>query len=200
MKKLLPILLIVVAALQIGVVGWMIASREIVRANGRPVKFTTQPADPEDPFRGRYVALRFEAGRYASSSSLDYRTDMPLYATLTVDADGYATVTGVSHQKPDSGDYFTVQKWHSEWRPDPKDKGPTYYILTFPFDRYYMNESAAPEAEQAYREANRSNRAEADKPMPRDNYLVVRVYKGEAVAEELCIKGQPIEKLLAAKK
>jgi uncharacterized membrane-anchored protein len=200
MKKLLPILLIVVAALQVGVVGWMIASREIVRAKGREVKFVIQPVDPEDPFHGRYVALRFEAGRYESGTSLDYRDDSPLYATLAVDADGYATVTGASHQKPASGDSILVREWRSDWNQNQMNKGPNHYILTFPFDRYYMNESAAPEAEQAYREANQINRAEADKPLPRDNYLVVRVYKGEAVAEELFIKGQPIEKLLAAKK
>jgi len=60
--------------------------------------------------------------------------------------------------------------------------------VQFPFDRYYMDEHAAPAAEAAYREHSRGE--------VRDVYVTVRVKDGNAVVEELFIAGMPIREFL----
>ena len=59
-----------------------------------------------------------------------------------------------------------------------------------PFDRYYMNEDAAPEAERAYLEHSNVRQ--------RDAYITVRVWKGYAVLDGLFIADQRIEEFLAS--
>ena len=65
----------------------------------------------------------------------------------------------------------------------------TGYTISFSFNRYYMNEAAAPMAEDKYVEASRRN-AEARA------WLNVRVKDGTAVIEGLVIDGVPIEELI----
>jgi uncharacterized membrane-anchored protein len=204
MKKYLVLLLIALA--QIGVVAWMIGSRERTLANGREVKFVTRPVDPSDPFRGRYVALNFEAETFKTDMEPDLKSGEAGYAVFKVDAEGYASIVTLVHEPPSHETrYFPVSVRYTEVNAHPNTGSETNapartYMLKFPFDRYYMNEKAAPEAESAYREANRVTRGEEKKEMTRDNYLAVRILDGKAVAEHLYIKGQPIEKLLGQAK
>lgn len=198
--------LLLIAILQLAAVTWMIASREIVLATGQEVKFVTSPVDPADPFRGRYVALRFEAAVVESETDLAPASG-PICAVLSVDNDGYATITALLADPPADAPYITITRWYRTWdNPVPaevtdetaNDVPQTYhYALTLPFDRYYMNEKAAPQAETAYREAlaNRTQTA-AD---PKGNYLAVCVRNGKAVARQLYIDGQPVEEMLRAK-
>ena len=60
-------------------------------------------------------------------------------------------------------------------------------VLELPFDRYYMQESLAPEAESAYAERLRDERA----------WVTVRLHDGHAVLEELWIDDLPIREYLA---
>jgi len=204
------LVLMLAALLQLGVVAWMIGGREWVLANGREVKFVTRPADPADPFRGRYVALRFEADTYETDAAPGITEYRPVYAILFVDEEGYASVTGLSATQPATD--VTYVKADKCWtlfahtsralpkdatgEPAPEEKRPVQYRLEFPFDRYYMNEKAAPEAERRYREANRASAAEDEPAMTRDNYLTVRLLKGRAVADQLYLQGRPVERLL----
>ena len=58
--------------------------------------------------------------------------------------------------------------------------------LQLPFDRYYMKESRAPEAERSY-----NRRAQGEKA-----WVTVRIREGHAVLEELYIDGLPIREYL----
>jgi uncharacterized membrane-anchored protein len=203
--------LLVTALLQIAAVTWMIASREIVLATGIEVKFETRPVDPADPFRGRYVALSFDASDFASEADLDPDSG-PLYAILDIDQDHYATITAIHTSPPAEAPYLTITKWHRTWfaaapvpaanatatteavEADTTTPQANHYFLTLPFDRYYMNEKAAPLAEAAYREA--LQQASADPAGPKGNYLAVRIRSGKAVARQLYIAGRPVEELL----
>jgi hypothetical protein len=64
------------------------------------------------------------------------------------------------------------------------------YLLTFEFNRYYMNESAAPAAEQRYRESLGPNR-------PDRAWVTVRVRDGVGVIEGLFVDGVPIEQAIS---
>jgi uncharacterized membrane-anchored protein len=64
----------------------------------------------------------------------------------------------------------------------------TNAYLQLPFDRYYMNESKAPQAESAYwSHSRRTNQAA---------YVSVRVLDGFAVLEDLYIDDTPIQDFL----
>ena len=52
----------VVAALQIGFLGWMIAGRAAALRDGQEVLLKVEPIDPRDLLRGDFVRLGYEAG------------------------------------------------------------------------------------------------------------------------------------------
>ena len=174
MKALLFTLL---ALLQIGIPLAMIAKYEAVISYGTEYKFRCAPVDPVDSLRGRYVALNFEA---ANISRKDYE-DVPCWASVSKSEDGFAKVE-VSDARPTSEDFFKARK---QWN-----------RLQFPFDKYFMSESAAPKAEAAYRNSTRRPLGETRDWKP-DTYLVVKIWHGCAVGSQLIIDGKPVEEIVA---
>ena len=158
--------------IQFAVPGWMIFHQEQILQHGRVFKFQTAPVDPYDAFRGRYVALQFAAESAANKGS-DY-SHRKLWVQFEMDGKGFAKVRLVSAE-PLTGDDVVVAK--SRWG-----------RLHFPFNRYYMDEKVAPEAETAYRANSRSNHENA--------YATVRILNGHAALEELFIDNKPIREFL----
>lgn len=175
----------VVALAQLAVPGWMIAQREIVLERGTVYKFRTAPIDPYDPFRGRYVWLNFEetSVRYIGDGDIPFGRDNPylrtVYVTIETGEDGFARLTGADLHPPASGDYLQTESFWNEG---------TMLHVTLPFDRYYMNEKAAPAAEIAVRDNSRLQN--------RNAYVTVRVLNGQAVLEGLYVDDVSIEAFL----
>ncbi len=67
--------------------------------DGRLWKFKAAPVDPEDPFRGRYVSLRFAAEEFAQPEALAITSADALYVRLKNDADGFAQIESVSEKR-----------------------------------------------------------------------------------------------------
>ena len=61
-RWLIPAALLV-AALQIGVLGWSIISRAAILRDGREILVKVEPVDPRDLLRGDYVRLGYEFSR-----------------------------------------------------------------------------------------------------------------------------------------
>lgn len=61
LKRWTPRLLVLLCVIQLAVPAFMIVRREHALSMGRAFKFRTAPVDPYDAYRGRYVALNFEA-------------------------------------------------------------------------------------------------------------------------------------------
>ncbi|MBW7907813.1 MAG: GDYXXLXY domain-containing protein [Kiritimatiellae bacterium] len=185
MKKRIAIgVLLVVAAVQLAVPALMVQGRERTLREGEAFRFRTQPVDPYDAFRGRYVAL--------SAEQFTINSDMPMkkrggrervYASLTTDADGYGAVSSVSRDAPTTGAYIRATVW---------SVGDGKVLVRLPLERFYLPEDEAPAAEAAYRTANSRGARAAD--------IVVRVRKGDAVIEDLLIEGTPIRVWLKKEK
>jgi uncharacterized membrane-anchored protein len=180
---LVPAFVLVVAA-QLAVPAWMIVGRELTLSRGTQFKFRTQPVDPADYFRGRYVQLRLEPDRAKSSAGADWRRGRRAYAALSTDSNGYASVTWVSLNPPRCSDYVAVRVG---W----VHRGGTDVQIDWPMDRFYMEESKAPAAENAYRQHSSATNSNC--------HVTVRVLNGNAVVEDLYIDGKPIGEYLRRK-
>ena len=158
--------------------GNMIYVEENVLEKGTMYKFKTQPIDPTDPFRGKYIVLDYEVDSFKSDKKIcDYNDE--LYVSLGVDSLGYAKAVKVGREKPDSGDYVIAEC--SGYR--NKDGLQRFNL---PFNTYYMNEDKALEAELAVREVQRDS-------LPTVCYGVVYVFKDRAVLDDVQIDGVSIK-------
>ncbi|MFA5941995.1 MAG: GDYXXLXY domain-containing protein [Sinimarinibacterium sp.] len=182
-RILLPALGLV-CALQWTLPAFLIHRGQTTLQQGIQYRFRTAPIDPADPFRGRYVQLDFDAARvFPGNLDPELRRGQRVFAPIRVDDQGYAAFGALRQTPPDRGDYLQVEVlWNNaeELR------------LRLPFDRYYLDEHLAPEAERLYRESRRRDDPAAEEDPQRPAYVSVRVRDGYAVIEELYIDGQAV--------
>lgn len=180
-KSTLLTLLALVIGLQLAIPGGMILRREYVLSHGRAFKFRVDPVDPHDPFRGRYVALRFAQNSVAIPPGLTIRRNQTVHVLLGEDDNGFAIFTGLQLTRPKSDPYLTT-------RVNSAYSGNA--ILRLPFDRFYMDEKSAPTAEIVAR----NSLADTNRP----TYAEVRISRGFAVLADLYVADRPIREVLAA--
>lgn len=172
---------------QLAVPAQMIRRQQDTLAHGTVYRFRTAPVDPADPFRGRYVALNFEESRkvIAAGEADRFTRGQRAYAAISVGPGGYAQLRTPVNEAPAQGDYLKVRVQHA-------NSGELW--LELPFDRYYMDEKLAPEAERAYWDSNRQQGAERKEV---ETFAAVRVKGGHAALEELYLDGVPVREYLA---
>jgi uncharacterized membrane-anchored protein len=167
---------VALAVAQLGAAASGIARYERVLRSGTAVKLAVTPVDPADPFRGRYVTLAFAATREPVSADRTVTMEGPLFALLKLDERGHATIERVVGVAPARGLYIELdQAGHLD--------ADRRLHVQLPFQRYYMQEHLAPDAERAYTEAARGP----------SSYAVVRVLDGRGVIEGVYLDGMPIE-------
>ncbi|MBX7259648.1 MAG: GDYXXLXY domain-containing protein [Candidatus Hydrogenedentes bacterium] len=189
MRPLKLVLFGAMALAQLAVPTWMIVGREWALRNGTTFKFLTAPIDPYDAFRGRYVALAFDAYHVPVDSLDGWFSGDIAYVTVEEGPDGYARLASASKTPPATPNYIKTTMSY----PMPADSNSVTpntneICVELPFDRFYMEETLAPKAEQAYRE--HSTRT------THDCYAAVRIYNGQAAIENLYIVGKPIGEYL----
>jgi len=172
------LLFAVCCVIWIAVPASMIVRHESTLADGQVYLFRCAPVDPVDPFRGRYVALNFDQSRFEGRVPEALVAGSTAYARLAQDDEGFAVIAAVEETAPDDGDYLTIG---IEWSSEDSTR------LVLPFDRFYMEESLARDAERAYRDRTPGKQA----------WVSVRVRGGHAALEELYLDGQPIREFLA---
>jgi uncharacterized membrane-anchored protein len=189
MKAARCVLLGLVLLVQLAVPLQMIRSREAVLERGTAYRFRTEPVDPADPFQGRYVRLDFEADSVpmAEAEAEAVGSRARGYALLGVDADGFARFVGWTLERPATGDYLQTRSLGParRWNPEREKSESRGLRIDLPFDRFYMEESKAPEAERIAAEASREE----------DCWAVVRVLDGRAVIEDVLVGGRPLARL-----
>ena len=182
-RKIILILFILVALVQVYVPAKMILDREGILLKGTEFKFKAAPIDPYDPFRGKYITLTFEEVTTIIGNEQDWNRDEIVYVLLTTDVSGFAKIRSVSKVRPATDEAFLEAKVHYVTR-----NGLNKLTVEYPFDRYYMEESKAYNAELIYRRSiNDTNRT---------TYALVRVKNGEAVLKDVLIDGTSIKELV----
>lgn len=173
-RTIILVLFAALALAQLAIPAGMILRRETALSQGQEYKIRVQPVDPYDAFRGRFVRLGFDVASVPLPADVRLAGGQKAYAVLEADPEGFVIVKSVSFTTPDTGAYLKVRV-----RPSGTGKAE----ILWPFDRYYMEETAAPEAERLYRERARSSAA----------YITVRVWGGTGVITGLYLDGKPIE-------
>ena len=190
-------LLAVLAVLQIGITASSILKDESTLRTGTLYRIPSMPIDPADPFRGRYVAVRptIAIRNPIPPEMLDVLERVNYgetgYVVLGADDKGFARATHVLMQPPAQGDYLEIANAWPQFEESSQPGTPANrvgYNLEFSFDRYYMNDAIAPQAQE------RAARAARTSPESR-TWLNVRVKNGIGVIEGLLIDGVPIEQV-----
>ena len=164
---------------------------------GTVYRFHTEPVDPVDAFRGRYVAIRLRLVAPPQPAG-DDRWGTAYYVVLGQDAQGDAIVRALSKDRPQEGDWLhgtLGEDVYEEWSRPPEEAPPERPPLLgtrveLPLDRYYMEEGKAPQADRAV------GRLGAERPRM-DVTARVRVRHGLGAIEGLDVNGVPIERWLA---
>lgn len=160
-------------------------------------RFQATLYDPYDIFRGRYVALAPTRQTVIASDMEWYKyNESKVYAVLEEDEDGLAKVVDLV-KKPEPGkpavrveSAFPHGRWGGRGLTDKTEEDvANKYTVNFPFDRFYMNEKLAPEAEVAVNKAVREGGEGC--------VIVVKVYAdGNFAITDLEIGGVPIREFL----
>ena len=182
-KILLP-LFILVALAQLFVPAKMIFDREEILNTGKEFKFKVAPIDPSDPFRGKYISLNYEADRVVIDNSDDWTRGEDIYAIITNDSAGFAVVQSVTKDLPMSDVDFLKLKVNYITTNEDKDE----LIIDYPFNRYYMKESKAYQAELKYRQSLQDTNTVT--------YASVYIKNGEAVLKDVLINGVSIKRIV----
>lgn len=156
----------------------MIYDSEMTEKHGTEYKFRTAPIDPTDPFRGKYITLTYGISNVQTKDTTWLRNE-DIYVSFGTDAEGFATVADVSREKPENSKDYVLTKVDYYYGRD--------LHIELPFNRYYMEEGKAYEAETAYREYNR------DTVITKPAYALVAVKEGSAVLKDVIIDGIPIK-------
>jgi len=180
---------LIIAFLVLVVIQWVVNGKIIwdkseVLKKGQPYKFKTEPVDPTNPFKGKYITLTFSESIFADTINRNLVSNDNIYLLLGIDQRGYAFVKNLSKQEPKNDKAYV--------------KATVYYTATdndsisvhirYPFDEFYMDEYKAPKAEIIYRESTRDT--------SNKTYALVKIWKGEGVIENVFINDIPIRELI----
>ena len=182
-KKVLFIGFLLIAIVQLYVPAKMIYDQEIVLLNGNEYKFKAAPIDPNDPFRGKYITLRFEATTFPVQNINEWAINDEVFVQIQNDTAGFAQIKNVSKKRPDNDpDYIKAKIAFL------MEDGKVNMTIEYPFDRFYMEETKAQAAEDMYRESIVDSSQVA--------YALVNIRNGEAVIKDVLINGTSISDLV----
>lgn len=141
---------------QVGVILFQIVTYERTLKEGEVFYLNVLPLDPYDPFRGRYVMLRFEGGNKAPLAKGEMMQVLPKAYAIFEHTENNDSIKEVSFTKPTRGNFLEVtvdalkQKGRLVYKNTKMDPADTVYFA-LPFDRFYMREELAPQAEKILR-------------------------------------------------
>lgn len=178
-----------VCIIQISVIAFGIMNYERILKEGEAFYFKVLPLDPYDPFRGRYVTLRFENVTKAPLAEGEtFKEQSKGYALLEHHEVG-DSIKSIYFKKPLKGDFLevtvhSIQQGKQTYKDEKLDPLNTVYF-SLPFNRFYMREEIAPKAEKVLR--------------MRSGVVVkakLRVLEGKGVIEDLMVEQTPLSQFV----
>ncbi|MBY5959587.1 GDYXXLXY domain-containing protein [Membranicola marinus] len=173
-RTILFLLFVLMVGVQWFVPTRMINQKHSIAVEGRQYKFQMSPLDVEDPFRGKYLQLRFTVDHYKADSNYTWKSGDVVYVLLKKNAQDFVRVSGLTSSLPNGDDDFVKATVRHAFG---KDSLQVY--IDYPFDRYYINDNIPDTLEQVLL-GNLKDSSTI-------NYALVRIKSGEAVLEEVYI-------------
>jgi uncharacterized membrane-anchored protein len=187
-KRYLFLLLFgLLALVQLYVPAAMILNQEQVLATGKAYKFQLAPVDPSDPFRGKYITLQFKHNSFDLPDDTEtWENGELIFVELAPNKAGYARIRQVSKERPAAPrDSFKTRVLYVA-----QEAEKSTVFIDFPFDRFYLEESKALPAEQAYTASLQDT--------TQLTYALVHIKDGDAVLKEVYIGQVPIREVVLA--
>ena len=167
----------------------MIAHREYILRYGKEIRMRIAPVDPVDPFSGRYLILSFTDNTCVMplEKTKQFTNNNKVYAQITVSPDGFAVINSITKEPSSEGLYIaaTIDYINSNPKIDIQNtataqkiaetKEPVIIHISFPFNRYYLNETTASSVEEKFRTVNQS-------------WVSLKIRNGEGVISNLHIE------------
>ena len=182
-KNILISLFLLIALAQLFVPAQMIYKQEKLLNTGKNIKFECEPIDPNDPFRGKYIVLNFKESEIKVKDSLNWSNNETVFAKIATSKEGFARITSISKTEPKDHSIYLKLKIAYTSNFDNQNR----IILDFPFDRFYINEYKAKNAEKTY------NASTADST--KTTYATVVIKNGEAALKDVFIDTISIREL-----
>ena len=182
-KKIALIGFGVLCLIQLYVAGGMVRQNEEIIHTGQVIKLRTAPLDPNDPFRGKYIALDFPDNSIRVEDPTSWRFDEHGYVLFDVDTAGFHVPVQISKSVPiNSNLYLEVSVSNIIDLPNEQ-----MVYIEYPFDRFYLEEKKAPKAEEKYREAlsDSSIQTYAKIYVQDGNGVIDNVYMGDRMIGDL---------------
>lgn len=185
-RKFILTLFAILAFIQLLAPAKMIYDKEQILKKGKAYNFLTRPLDPNDPFRGKYVDLRYKMNSFKTADST-WRNKHDVYVYLK-DSLGFAKIDTISDKKLTlTNDYIVATKnWYRDYD--------SVLLFKLPFNRFYMEESKAKPAEDLVRNSQRDS-SKVDL-----TYAKVYIKNGKYVLEDLFVNNIPIKDAINANK
>lgn len=146
---------------------------------GTLIKLKCTAPDPYDPLRGRFLAIRPEQQQIPIPETLRLQEGTTFYASFSTGDDGLTTLSGVSLSPPENGESIRLRTRYYAYGNNVN--------IDWPFERFYINEKLAPEADAWLAENIRSAEGVIAE---------VRVLNGTAVLADLSLDGKSFREIL----
>jgi uncharacterized membrane-anchored protein len=191
---------IILAIAQIFIPAKMIFGQEDIIETGKEFHFRTEPIDPNDPFRGKYIHLNYKDDFfYNTDTSIKWHSHETAYVILKTDDEGFAQIISTQKEKPDNDVNFLKVKLryvsnYSNTNSDiinninNNNNNKEQININYPFDRYYMEETKSQDAEDYYRKSSVDTNSVC--------YSVVKIKNGEAVLIDVVINDKSIKDII----
>jgi len=175
---------VLLTLIQLAVPAKMIWDSEGTLLHGERHLLQLFPIDPNDPFRGKYINLRFEIENYITDQPCIVEGESKQYVTLYKGASRFSSVMNISTVRPKVDSYFNTDLYCYAI-----DSQNSQYNLELPFKKYFMAESLAEGAERLATESLRDSTS--------DVYAEVFIHRGQARIKHIYIGEQTIESVIS---
>lgn len=179
-KKIIWPAFVLMSLAQLYIPFQMIMGKEKVLQTGKEFRFKAAPVDPYDAFRGKYITLSYEQNAYQVANAEEWYSGDVIYVALSDNNEGFATISNVTKEVP-AGTSDYVKATISYIMSDSISN----VVIEYPFDRFYMEESKAYNAELAYNESVRDTNM--------TTYAIVKIKNGDAVISDVIVNGMPVK-------
>ena len=149
---------------------------------GLALRIECTAPDPYDVFRGRYLAVQPAEMKLPAPAGMPDAKLVTMWATLVTGDDGLSRIESLSLE-PVSGPTVIRLKGVKPRSGEQKQEA----LLAWPFDRFYLNERLAPDADRIVAERLRAQ----SRPVAE-----IRVLEGRAVLTDVLLDGVSIRELV----